>query len=112
MSDAAAPSGPAAETALEGLLRSMGDGVSNERVIAFHRLPGVHFARLVLLPPVEAGGASSLLFMSDVDGSQDDHLDELAALEGEGLDTVFGHCSGYPDAPATVSTVSIASCCK
>jgi hypothetical protein len=89
------------ERALEQLLHSMGDGVSNERVIAFHRLSGVHFARLVLLPPVEAGGTSSLIFMSDVDGSQDNHLEELAQLQGEGLDEVLGHCSGYPDAPAT-----------
>ena len=31
----------------------MGDGVSNERVIAFGKLSGVHFARLVLVPPVD-----------------------------------------------------------
>ena len=40
--------------------------------------------------------------MSDVDGAQDDHLAELAERQGEGIDAVFGHCSGYPEAPASV----------
>jgi hypothetical protein len=90
------------ERALERLLHSMGDGVSNERVIAFGRLAGVHFARLVLVPPVDPRDASTLIFMSDVDGSQDDHLVELAEHQGEGLDEVFSHCTGYPETPATV----------
>ena len=64
--------------ALERLLHSMGDGVSNERVIAFGDLAGVHFARLVLVPPVDPRDASTLILMSDVDGAQDDHLAELA----------------------------------
>ena len=89
------------ERALEGLLHSMGDGVSNERVIAFGELSGVHFARLVLVPPVDPRDASTLIFMSDVDGARDDHLGELAERHGEGLDAVFGHCSGYPEHPAT-----------
>jgi hypothetical protein len=90
------------EQALSRLLRSMGDGVSNERVIAFGRLSGVHFARLVLVPPAEAGGFSSLIYMSDVDGSQAGHLEDLAG-QGEGIDRVFGQCDGYPDAPATAA---------
>src|SRR5207342_3723186 len=90
------------ERALEQLLHSMGDGVSNERVIAFGRLSGVHFARLVLAPPVDPRDASTLILMSDVDGTQDHHLAQLAEREGEGLDAVFSHCSGYPEHPATV----------
>ncbi|HEY2788463.1 MAG TPA: hypothetical protein VGI72_03350 [Gaiellales bacterium] len=90
------------ERALEGLLHSMGDGVSNERVIAFGDLEGVHFARLVLAPPVDPRDASTLILMSDVDGAQDDHLAELAERQGDGIDAVFSHCSGYPDAPAGV----------
>ena len=39
----------------------MGDGVSNERVIAFGSLAGVHFARLVLVPPVDPRDASTLI---------------------------------------------------
>lgn len=88
--------------ALEQQLRSMGDGVSNERVIAFGDLPGVHFARLVLVPPEDPRDASTLILMSDVDGAQDDHLAELAERQGEGLDAVFTHCNGYPEVPAPV----------
>ena len=91
------------ERALERLLHSMGDGVSNERVIAFGALHGVHFARLVLVPPVDPRDASTLILMTDVDGSQDDHLAELAERQGDGLDEVFGHCSGYPDVPASAA---------
>ncbi len=87
--------------ALERLLHSMGDGVSNERVIAFGDLTGVHFARLVLVPPVDPRDASTLILMSDVDGAQDDHLAELAEHHGEGMDEVFTHCSGYPQVPSS-----------
>jgi len=90
------------ERALEDLLHAMGDGVSNEQVIAFGALEGVHFARLVLVPPVDPRDASTLILMSDVDGAQDAHLAELAERQGEGIDAVFGHCSGYPEAPASV----------
>ena len=90
------------EQELSDLLRSMGDGVSNERVIGFGRLAGVHFARLVLVPPAEAGGVTSLIYMSDVDGTQAAHLEDLAG-QGDGVDRVFGHCAGYPDAPTTAA---------
>jgi hypothetical protein len=90
------------ERALERLLHSMGDGVSNERVIAFGGLSGLHFARLVLVPPVDPRDASTLILMSDVDGPRDSHLAELAEHQGEGIDAVFSHCSGYPEHPATV----------
>jgi len=72
------------ERALEDLLHAMGDGVSNEQVIAFGALEGVHFARLVLVPPVDPRDASTLILMSDVDGAQDAHLAELAERQGEG----------------------------
>ncbi len=88
------------ERTVEQLLHSMGDGVSNERVIAFGSLAGVHFARLVVVPPVDPRDPSTLIYMSDVDGAQDDHLAELAESQGEGIDAVFSHCTGYPEVPA------------
>ena len=96
---------PEAVDDLRSLLESMGDGVANGQVLDFDELTGLHFARVVL---VEASAdlkgrplPASLLYLSDFDIAKDRHLAELAERGGEGVDRLFGHCVGYPEAPAT-----------
>jgi hypothetical protein len=95
----AAPVRPGEAGKLEALLATMGDGVANGSVIDFGALSGVHYARLVLLEETaDLEGTplpAQLLLMSDLDVSPRKHLQELAAVAGEGIDRVFGHCEGY-----------------
>ena len=66
----------------------------------FAHLRGLHFARFYLLDetadldgrPIPA----TLVFMSEVDAPQRRHLAELLSVAGDGMDQVFGHCTGYP----------------
>jgi hypothetical protein len=64
--------------------------------IPFQKVPKTHFARLFL-----TGEATSphLAYMSDVDGTADQHLQHLVAAAGAGLDRVFELCDGYPEVP-------------
>jgi hypothetical protein len=94
---------PGESDALARLLETMGAGVANGSVVDFGAFEGVHFARLLLLEettdlhgqPIPA----SLLYMVDLDVSRMQHLRELVEKADEGIDRLFGHCEGYPDAP-------------
>ena len=78
----------------------MGDGVANGSVIDFGALDGLHFARLMMAPAdVGRSGArlpASVILLADLDGPADAHLEQLVRTAGAGIDTVFGHCEGYP----------------
>ncbi|PWW24209.1 hypothetical protein JD79_03387 [Geodermatophilus normandii] len=69
--------------------------------LAFDRLAGLHFARILLLEgdtsPSGAEVGPALLYSADTDGSADDHVRALADVSGNGLDRAFGLCSGYPE---------------
>ena len=80
--------------ALGRLLTSMGADGAHNAVIPFAALPGVHFARLLLLD--EGTGAPGLLLTLDCDAPSKRRLRDLVATAGTGLDAVFGHCEGYP----------------
>jgi len=85
---------------LRTVLGSMTGDAAGNPVLPFGALPGVHFARLLLLDEtVDLDGASlpaRLVYLSDVDGSAARHLGALVAAGGDGLDRVFGACRGYP----------------
>jgi hypothetical protein len=40
---------------------------------------------------------ASLVYMSDLDVSREQHLRELVDLGSDGIDRLFGHCDGYPE---------------
>lgn len=87
-------------------------------IIPFARIRTLHFARILLhqaspspgnplptYPPPPAKGKvqvhgppipPKMLFATDFDGPLDEHVDELLAVAGDGLDQVFGHCEGWP----------------
>jgi len=71
--------------------------------LPFGDLPGVHFARLFVLPEVtDLDGEpipGSLVYMADVDGTADAHLIALVERAAPGVDAVFSHCAGYPGVP-------------
>src|SRR5688572_17502951 len=85
---------------LKRLLATMGDGVANGSVIDFGGFQGVHFARVILVDEDrDHSGAplpANLILLSDLDVSAETHLAELVDTAGEGVDSVFGHCEGYP----------------
>ena len=85
---------------LRALLGPMGQRPADNAVIPFGRLPGVHFARLLLLHettgldgvPIPA----QLILMADLDAPLEARLSELVDAAGPGLDALFGHCERYP----------------
>ncbi|GAA2078874.1 hypothetical protein [Actinomadura alba] len=74
----------------------------------FDRLPGVHFARFFVLPEQQdLTGAvipAGLVYLGEVDAPLGRHLANLLDVAGEGVDEVFGYCTGYPGTGASRTT--------
>lgn len=92
---------PAHEDALRAELDQIGADPAGNDVLPFGQLTGVHFGRLVLLPPepeteTRRAYPAKLVLLTDVDGDLESHIDELLAVAGSGLDRIFKHCEGYP----------------
>jgi hypothetical protein len=91
---------------LKRLLTQMGEDAAGNEVMPLGELSTAHFARLVMLEATKDldGNAmpAHLIYMSDVDGSLEEHLEELVDLAPAGLDRVLQHCQGYPG-PRTVA---------
>jgi hypothetical protein len=92
-----------AEAVLAVRLRALPDGEGSP----FHGLPGVHFARLVVIDRLREGypgaplppsslAAGYLLFTSTFDGTVAEHLAELRTRLGRRADDIWGHCIDYP----------------
>ncbi|HET9051803.1 MAG TPA: hypothetical protein VFO60_08870 [Candidatus Dormibacteraeota bacterium] len=87
------------------LLEEMGADPAGNATVPLGALDGVHFARLFVteaaVGPDGTPAPAHVVYMSDVDGSADAHVAQLADVAGDGLDRVFGDCAGYPrDRPA------------
>ncbi|MEA2703324.1 MAG: hypothetical protein QOD63_1269 [Actinomycetota bacterium] len=95
--------------ALRRLLDDLEQSGDRQVVLPFELLP-VHFARFVVIEEAEDldGNAlpAQLIFMSDVDAPLRRYLTQLAGLAADGLDRVFGHCEGYPEAPTVTDRVA------
>jgi hypothetical protein len=91
-----APIQPGEMTALAAQLQQLSavDGLS------FPQPTDVHFARLVILPEAtDLSGQpipANLVYMADVDGSEYNHLRQLAQHKADVLDSTFGRCEDYP----------------
>jgi hypothetical protein len=89
---------PNERAALDAALARVGADVEANPIVPFGSLPGVHFARFLILDDAEVNGRvvpASLVYVANIDGDWLEHLDTLALL-GAGLDEVWQHCEGYP----------------
>ena len=94
-------------SALDLLLRRATPG---HPIVAFDRMPSVHFARIVALEAeTDLSGEkieSSVIYMADVDGGARRHLGVLVRQARGQVDLVFGHCVGYPTTPTDQQRIS------
>lgn len=89
------------EGRLRTALEEIGGDPAGNAVLPFGELTGVHFGRLLLLPPEPAKGdrrayPAKLVLLTDVDGDVERHVRELLDVAGDGLDPILRHCTDYP----------------
>ena len=85
------------DNALERLLEDLGQ---KPDALPFAALPNLHFARLFVLgASADLAGARlgpQLVFLSDLDAPVEPYLPDLVDAFGPAIDTIFGHCVGWP----------------
>ncbi|HEV7804282.1 MAG TPA: hypothetical protein VGO80_00570 [Solirubrobacteraceae bacterium] len=90
---------------LEAELRELLAAIPAGRQSPFAKLPGTHFARLVIVDGLAFEGARGrkpelrlqyLLFSSVFDGPRDDYLRELCARIPDEAEAIWGRCLGAP----------------
>ena len=85
---------PGRVDALKTLLQSIGNNIGGNTQIPFARLTSAHFMSWFI---VEGGEGGPLLFLElNVDGPIEPFLNDLVAKAGGGIDSIYGHCIGYP----------------
>ena len=99
----AAPVRRGREDELRARLEEMRPDPGGNGVLPFAELAEVHFGRLSLLPAAHPSGGpavpTSLILTTNFDGDVDGHVRHLVAVAGDGLDSLFSCCDGYPEAP-------------
>lgn len=81
--------------ALELLLNTGGNPSNKDSFFPFDKLKTVHFARWIIAPAT-AKFKASLIYSGNVDGTVDQHLNDLAEILTVGLDQILSHCENYP----------------
>lgn len=88
------------EPAVQSLLDAAGQTPADNTLVAFGRLPMVHFARFfTMAATIDLEGrplAPRLVFLADVDGPPGAFLRALVDVADVGLDSLLEHCVGYP----------------
>jgi len=85
-------------TQLSDLLRAIRTNLEHNQFPVFEAIGTIHYARLLLLNSSSHAKPSkdSLVFSTDYDGSEDDHLTDLATKMSGVIDDLFSLCEGYP----------------
>jgi len=90
-----APLRPGRAPEVAALLDTLGKEVAHDGR-PFAGMPGVHFARVFVLPgDAELGVPDSLVYLAEVDAPLRAHLDDV--LDQDRLTALFAQCTGYPE---------------
>lgn len=81
--------------ALSKMLDSIGNPATSSTVFSFDKLSTVHFGRWLIAPATEQFKAS-LIYSANVDGTAQQHMNDLAEQLPEEMDAIFAHCENYP----------------
>lgn len=81
---------------LEKLLNSGGNPAKANTFFPAEKIKSVHFMRWIIAPKTDKFRAS-LIYSGNVDGTVEDHLNDLAKILPDSIDTILEHCEGYPE---------------
>src|SRR5664279_4466881 len=87
---------------LDALLMKIRADVQKRMPQQFEDLNTIHYARWILLEPKDADGKPQpgigvrLVFSSDFDGDENEHLTDLSTKCARFIDDMYSYCEGYP----------------
>ena len=86
------------ENALKAKLQELRPTLEKELSSPFEIINTIHYARILLLQPGSNANPAntSLVFSTDYDGTQEEHVTAIATKMDGLIDQLFCFCSGYP----------------
>ena len=84
------------ESNVDSFLSQIRKGLDSGTFVLFDEIGTIHYARFVILKDQLSNGKANLVFSSDYDGSQEEHLIKLAGSASAMLDDLYQFCEGYP----------------
>jgi hypothetical protein len=92
-----APLRPGRDAEVRALLETLRKGVEHDGS-PFAQMPGVHFARVFVLPgDRELDVPDTLVYLGEVDAPLRRHLDDVLDESSGPLAALFAQCAGYPE---------------
>ncbi len=94
---------------LRGILKDLDQTFENNEkaIFPFRDIRSIHFARFVIVDKSFTEEATFrnlnepfLMFSTNYDGSENDHLHEIVEVASDGMDQIFFHCYEYPNSPS------------
>lgn len=91
---------------LNALLMQIRSDIDQRMVMPFEVLGTIHYLRIVLMDPEADDGKgdrnlfTKLIFATDFDGDEEQHMTALATNCGAFMDELFECCAGYPELAA------------
>lgn len=83
------------------LLNRLSDNIEENELIPYSKMNKIHFSRWVIMDPATDNDGNSLpghlLFESDYDGKEEDHINEMLDYGLEGFIKIFRTCKGFPE---------------
>jgi hypothetical protein len=86
---------PARHDELDAMLLKIRADHSSGAFKEFEKIDTLHYARLVLLEDKLSTAKTNLVFSSDYDGDEDEHLNIIASRCGDLIDKLYDCCEGY-----------------
>ncbi len=90
---------PGQRVKLDIILKKIREELDAGTFHVFEDVGTIHYARFVILDNQLSNGKVNLVFSSDYDGKEDEHLLRLATTGGDKLDELYNCCEGYPAQP-------------
>src|SRR5678815_3385266 len=90
-----APVNPSKLEELRALLNTIHANVEKNALVSFYHLETIHFARFVIIETQTELYPVQLSFSSNHDLSEEEHINELIKLAGDGLKKIYSCCEGF-----------------
>ena len=84
------------QPALYDIIKNVRTDLDAGTFTLFEDVGTIHYARIVILKDQLSNGKCNLVFSSDYDGTETEHLLRIGTIAASMVDGLYQHCEGYP----------------
>ena len=84
------------QPALYDIIKNVRTDLDAGTFTLFEDVGTIHYARIVILKDQLSNGKCNLVFSSDYDGTEAEHLLRIGTIAASMIDSLYQYCEGYP----------------